>query len=80
MIGLVFLSIGVVMAIFAFHAMGSVEKRFAKEKVTSSPISPTERVPEEIAFEESEKGWYWIAAGGAILIILGGGIAICYRK
>lgn len=80
MLGLVFLSLGVVLLIFSFHSRGIIEKRQRVEVLTHSPISPTERLPDSVEVNSSSAREVWVLLGGIVLVVIGGGIAICYRK
>lgn len=81
-VGLVLLSIGVVLVLFAFHRMGVVpEKKQEMTTITNSPVSPTERAPEKVEKSSpAENGEaMWILVGGIAMAIVGTGIAIRYR-
>lgn len=82
-IGLVLLSIGIVLILFAFYKMGVVsEKKQEIAPITSSPISPTERMPEErVQFGVGTPDEaMWILIGGIAMAVVGTGIAIWFRE
>lgn len=77
MIGLIILSLGIVLIVFAFHSMGLIEKKHQPTQVTDSPISPTEHFPEKVV--EPRPEILWIMIGGIAMILVGGCIAAWHR-
>lgn len=82
MIGLVILSTGVVLVLFAAHEKGLLPvKHPGASVVTASPVSPTEKIPVVSTFAKSSGDCHssFFLLGGALLCLFGGGIAIRYR-
>lgn len=82
MVGLVLLSIGVVLIVFAFHRMGYIPaKKPEITIITNSPVSPTEHMPTNapiVAGPKRHDARLFLIAGIGLLII-GGGVAVYFR-
>lgn len=78
--GFILLSLGVTLILFAGHGMGFLPKKAQpKEKLTNSPLSPTDYYPENAPLAGSSDGvkWLWV---GAISVLVGGILVVRYRE
>lgn len=84
LLGLILLSLGVVLIVLALHKMGYIEPRVLQTKViTNSPVAPTERLPEPSAVivdRPDEGNAKVILVAGMVMVIVGGIVAIRYKK
>jgi hypothetical protein len=82
MIGLVSLSLGIVLIVFACHRMGYLPEKFHENKTfTNSPLSPTEHLPEEEGGQgEPSQDSTLVLMGGMVLFVIGVGVTIYGRK
>lgn len=82
-IGLVLLSIGVILNIFALHRLGYIPYRTQQVKiVTNSPISPTEQLPTSngVIIGEPASGYAnLVLAAGTVLVLVGLIVAVRYK-
>lgn len=79
MLSLILLSIGVVIIIFAFDQMGQVHEKKGITIITNSPISPTERIPEQLPTGMSKNACWATFALGLLMVIVGSGLTVWYR-
>jgi hypothetical protein len=79
MLSLILLSIGVVVIIFAFGQMGQIHEEKGVAIITNSPISPTERLPEELPTGMSQKACWSIFMLGLAMVIVGSGLTVWFR-
>jgi len=82
MLGLILLSIGAVLILFVFSAKGYIpDANVEIDKVTSSPISPTEHFPESISSDADTSPEHadWILIIGIAMVFVGGLVVVRHR-
>lgn len=81
MLSLIFLSIGIVVMIFAFQQMGQVhEGKKSMSIITNSPITPTERFPERVRSGYTKQVCWSIFLVGFAMALVGGSGAVWYKS
>lgn len=81
LIGFIFLSLGVTFILCAAHGMGYLSSRHSNtELLTNSPVSPTERYPQNAPISgKSCQGPFGFVIG-SILALSGVALSIYYRQ
>jgi hypothetical protein len=81
LIGFIALSMGVILIIYAINGRGYIpESSSSIDAITNSPISPTQRMPENIPIVQSVGCMQLWMGIGVVLVVAGGWIAIRFRN
>jgi hypothetical protein len=82
LLGLIILSLGVVLVISSFDGRWCPESQVKSEVITNSPVSPTERLPEEAQVDLSKDypQSTLVFLGGILMVISGVFVAIRFKS